>query len=288
MKKLILILVFTVVSQHLIFAQQAWTSPKGKFYSQIGFTYLKYDGIAVAGQFDPEPLNRKVANNALQGYFQYGITDKLMITAVAPLNFTKSTKNANALQPKGLSDGNLNGLSNIQASLTYRFLEKYGVVLSGKINTVLPTASKDSTTGLRTGDDSFGVGPSLLAGVGHAKFFSSFEIGHIYRTNKYSGQTIGGFQLGKFLGKNKKLLSILHADLRISSKNGSYNDGNTKYTATYLNNLSYVAYGLKFGYKITPKIMLWQDIRFWSTNVSDIGATLALFPGLSFSVSYQN
>jgi hypothetical protein len=291
MKKLVFLLLISLQFTQSVQAQQAWTSPKGKFYTQLGFTYLVYDGIAVANQFDPATLNRRVVHNSLQGYLQYGITDKLMLTAVAPFSFTKSAKNADATQPKGLSDGSLNGLSNLQAGLTYKFYEKDGIVVSGKVNTVLPTASKDTATGLRTGDDGFGIGPSLLAGYGHKKFFTSAEFGYLYRNNNYSGQVVGGVQIGKFLGKNKKWLGIFHADLRLSAENGSFKDGNSKYTATYLNNLSYIAYGAKFGYKATPKIMLWTDIRFWSTNVADIGArtdALGLFPGLSFSVSYQN
>jgi hypothetical protein len=285
-----ILLTISFLCSNLIVAQQAWTSPKGKFYSQVGFTYLVYDGYAIANQFDAEPLNRRIVHNSLQGYLQYGITDKLMLTAVAPFSITSSEKIKDP-QPAGLTDGKLNAFSNLQAGLTYKFYEKNGIVASGKINTILPTATKDLTTGLRSGDDSFGVGPSLLAGYGHSKFFTSAEIGYVYRTNDYSGQSIVNFQIGKFLGKKKKWLGILHADLRQSAKNGKYNDGNTKYTATYLNNLSYIAYGMKYGYKITPKMMFWTDIRFWSSNVADIGARtndLGLFPGLSFSLSYQN
>jgi hypothetical protein len=291
MKKLVLFLFISLQTLQITQAQQAWTSPKGKFYSQLGFTYLVYDGIAVAGQFDPVSLNRKVVHNSLQGYLQYGITDKLMVTAVAPFSITSSTLATGKTQTKGLKDGNLNGLSNIQAGLTYKFHEKDGFVMSGKINTVLPTASKDTATGLRTGIDGFGIGPSLLVGFGHKKFFTSAELGYVYRSNNHSGQIIGGAQIGQFWGKNKKWLGILHADVCLSAKNGSFNDGNSKYTATYLNNLSYIAYGMKFGYKVTPKIMLWSAIRFWSSSTGDIGARtdeFGLFPGLSFAVSYAN
>jgi hypothetical protein len=290
MKKFLILLTMSLLCSKMIFAQQAWTSPKGKFYAQLGFTHLVYDGYSVANQFDAAPLNRRIVHHSLQGYLQYGITDKLMLTTVAPFSITSSEKIKDP-QPANLKDGKLNAFSNLQLGLTYKMYEKNGIVASAKINTILPTAKKDLATGLRSGDDAFGVAPSLLAGYGHAKFFTSAEIGYTFRTNDYSGQTIVNFQIGKFLGKKKKWLGILHADLRQSAKNGAYNDGNTKYTATYLNNLSYVAYGMKYGYKITPKMMFWTDIRFWSTNTVDIGARTneyGLFPGLSFSVSYQN
>jgi hypothetical protein len=290
MKKFLITLIISILYSKIIFAQQAWTSPKGKFYSQLGFTHLVYDGYSIANQFEIEPLNRRIVHHSLQGYLQYGITDKLMLTAVAPFSITSSEKIKDP-QPAGLTDGKLNAFSNLQAGLTYKIYEKNGIVTSAKMNMILPTAKKDLITGLRSGDDAFGVAPSLLAGYGHAKFFTSAEIGYTYRTNNYSGQTLANFQIGKHFGKKKKWLGILHADLRLSAKNGTYDDGNTKYTATYLNNLSYVAYGMKFGYKITPKMMFWTAIRFWATNAADIGSRtddLGLFPGLTFSVSYQN
>lgn len=289
MKKYSIFTLFCLFLTNFLTAQQVWTSPKGKFYSQIGFNYLVYDGYTEA--FDKiVSLNRKVTHHALQGYMQYGITDKLMATAIVPFSIT-SSKLTSGTQPAGLSDGMLNGLSNIQTALTYKFYEKNGVVVSAKTNLILPTASKNAATGLRTGDDALGIAPSLLAGYGHAKYFTSAEIGFVYRTNNYSGQTIANFQIGKFLGKNKRWLGIFHSELRQSNNQGTYNEGNTKYTATYLNDLGYIAYGVKFGYKITPKIMLWSDIRFWSNATQKIGARtdeLGLFPGLTFSVSYSN
>jgi hypothetical protein len=289
MKKLVFFLFVSLQITQSAQAQQAWTSPKGKFYSQLGFTYLVYDGLNKAYD-EIIPLNRKITHNALQGYIQYGITDKLMVTGVVPLTFTSSSLTSGT-QPTGLKDGSLNGLGNIQTALTYRFYEKNGIVFSGKLNAILPTAQKDDATGLRTGDDAFGVSPSLLAGYGHSKFFTSAELGGVFRNNNYSNQTFAYFQIGKFMGKKQKFLIILHSALRFSNKNGSYDDGNTKYTATYLNDLRYIAYGLKLGYKVTPKIMVWSDIRFWANSTEKIGGrtdALGLFPGLTFSVSYQN
>jgi hypothetical protein len=289
MKKLVFFLLISLQFMQSAQAQQAWTSPKGKFYSQLGYTYLVYDGYNKAYD-EIIPLNRKITHNALQGYIQYGITDKLMVTGVVPLTFTNSTLTSGT-QPAGLKDGSLNGLGNIQTGLTYRFYEKNGIVFSGKLNAILPTAQKDAATGLRTGDDALGIAPSLLAGYGHSKFFTSAEFGGVFRNNNYSNQTFAYFQIGKFMGKKQKFLMILHSSLRFSNKNGTYDDGNTKFTATYLNDLRYIAYGLKLGYKVTPKIMVWSDIRFWANSTDKIGGrtdALGLFPGLTFSVSYQN
>jgi hypothetical protein len=288
MKNFVFILLLSGLCAQLAEAQQAWTSPKGKFYSQVGFTHLIYDGYTEAYD-EIVSLNRKITNHSLQGYVQYGLMDKLMVTAIVPVSITAS-KLTSGTQPTGLSNGKLNGLSNVQTALTYKFYEKNGVVTSGKLNLILPTASSNTQTGLRTGDDALGVSPSLLVGYGQTKFFTSAELGYVYRNNDYSSQTIANFQIGKPLGKNKKWLGIFHSELRFSGKNGTYNEGNTKYTATYLNDLRYIAYGAKFSYKATSKIMLWSDIRFWSNSTELIGARtdeLGLFPGLSFVINAE-
>ena len=287
MKKIIFALIITFFSQQLTFAQQAWTSPKGKFYSQLGYTSLVYDGSNKAYD-EIIPLNRKITHNALQGYIQYGITDKLMVTGIVPLTFT-SSKLTSGTQPTGLSDGSLNGLGNIQTALTYRFYEKNGIVFSGKLNAILPTAQKDVATGLRTGDDTFGISPSLLAGYGHSKFFASAEIGYGYRTNKYSSQSLINAQIGKLFGKKQKFIAIFNTVNRVSSKNGSYQDTNNKYTGFFLNNLSYNVIGLKFGYKITPKLMIWTNIRSTSPGgvPQNIGEPSEPLPAYSISISYN-
>jgi hypothetical protein len=123
MQKFIVLSVFIAFFFQISTAQQAWTSPQGKFYSQIGFTQLKYDGYAIAKQFDAEPLGREITNHSLQGYIQYGISNKLMATGILPFTIAKSTT-VQTPQPVGLADGSLNALSNVQAALT--FMKKTG------------------------------------------------------------------------------------------------------------------------------------------------------------------
>ncbi|MBC8151402.1 MAG: hypothetical protein H7Z72_00670 [Bacteroidetes bacterium] len=267
-------------------AQQAWTKQKGEYYSQLGITIYMYDGV-VASDNSLIPLNRKLIQNSVQAYLEYGVTDKFMLTGIIPFTLAKSTNTAN-VQPSGLSDGSLNALSNIQLAVTHNFYKNKGYVLSAKLNTSLPTATYKESTGLRSGEDAFALEPSLLTGYGHAKFFTSAEIGFGYRTNGYSSQTLAAFQIGKFFGKNKKLLIIFNTNLRLSNENGSYNDGRSTYTAFYLNDLSYLAPGFKFSYKITPNITGWANIRAGLRPSQNIGGNSTPFPGLSFAISYSS
>ena len=284
MKKIFTVILVLICTK--IYAQQAWTSPKGKFYSQIGYTPHNYYGIIIGK--DVIETNRQSADNNFVGYLQYGITDRLMGTLIVPYNIS-SSKLKSGTDTYGLTDGTLAGFSNIQTALTYRFLEKNGFVLSGKMNVALPTATYDAAKGLRTGDDCTAFEPSLLVGFGHAKYFASAEIGVGYRTNNYSSQNLLGVQIGKFLGRKKKLLAIFNPHYRLSNNDGSRADGNTRYTVSFLNNQSYLVYGLKFGYKLTDKLMIWSSIRgAINPPTSYIGANQEITPGLSFALSYQN
>jgi hypothetical protein len=278
---LLILILFNTLSQ----AQQAWTREKGKYYSQIGTTIYFYDSkINIDNSI--EALNRKVSSNSIQAYIEYGISDKLTANVIVPFVLNDS-KNTATRQPVGISDGTLNALGNINLGFTYNFYKKNGYVLSSKLQSTLPTASFQENTGLRTGTDAFGIAPSFLAGYGGNSFFASAELGLNYRTNKYSSQTIGGFQIGKSFGAKKKLLIIFHTDIQSSNYDGKYDDMNTKSTITYLNNLTYFAHGFKFGYKLNQNIMAWADVRAGSYT-ANIGTNSDPFPGLSFALSYSN
>jgi hypothetical protein len=125
----------------------------------------------------------------------------------------------------------------------------------------------------------------LLAGLGHAKFFTSAEVGYVLRNNGYSNRVFATWQIGKYIGKQKKLLPILSLDYMKSLSGGTFNDESGITTGMYLNAQSYLSPGLKLGYKSTPKITLWLSI---GGGVGHVTQNIAASPGLSFSISYQN
>lgn len=266
-------------------AQQAWTRDKGIFYSQLGTTIYYFDSkINIDNSIIA--IDRKIASNSIQAYLEYGISNKLTANVIVPFVFSDS-KNTNKIEPIGIVDGSLNAFGNVNIGFTYNFYKKNGYVLSTKLQSTLPTATFKEDTGLRTGTDSFGIAPSFLAGYGGNKFFASAELGFNYRTNKYSSQTIGGFQIGKNFGKNKKLLIIFHTDIQSSNYDGKYDDKNSNATITYLNNQTYFAHGIKFGYKLNKNLMAWSDVRAGSYT-ANIGTNSNPIPGLSFAISYSN
>jgi hypothetical protein len=287
MKKIVFLVIIGFFAEQLS-AQQAWTRAKGSYYAQIGWTPDNYDGIIPNGGGKVVLANRDFSKTTLDAYLEYGITEKLMVTSSIPFVLGKSTKTS-GIAPIGLSDGSLNGFSNIEIGLTYNFLKNKGLVVSGKINSALPTATFAESTGLRTGNDALAIEPSLLVGYGHSKFFASAEIGYGYRTNNYSSQNLINAQIGKVFGKNKRLTLIFNAVNRISNKNGSYKDTNNQYTGFFLNDLTYVVIGLKAGYKIASNWTIWGNARSTSPGGTpqNIGEPSNPLPAFSLSISYS-
>lgn len=277
----IIVLVINTLLIHTSFAQQAWTKEKGKFYSQIGASFLSYNQL-LNGTSDPTNLNASFSDMTLQAYGEYGLTNRLTLMGQLPIRIL-SVKDVKA--PNTVTEGSLTSLGNVQAALTGNFYNKNGVVVSAKANFGLPTAKFVSTTGLRTGFDAFSVEPSLLFGFGHAKFFASGEFGYVVRTNGYSNRIHAAGQIGKFFGKNKKLLAILNIEVMKSGDDGTYNDGTSALTGLYLDKQSYLSPGLKFGYKTSSKTMLWLSA---GGGLSAVTKNIAASPGLSLSFSYQN
>jgi hypothetical protein len=281
MKKLLSPFLLFVLIATQINAQQAWTRAKGTYYAQIGASFLKANSL-LNGTENAIPLNRDITDITIQGYGEYGLTNRLTLSAQIPLKILSVSNTINQLN---VVDGNLTTFSNLQAALTANFYNKNGYVISGKTNIGLPTAKYQETTGLLSGFNATSVTPSLLTGFGHAKFFTSAEFGYVFRTNNYSNRFATAWQIGKFFGKNKKLLAILNLDLMKSDEKGTYDDGLSTTTGLYLDEQSYLSPGLKFGYKATQKVMFWLSA---GGGVGGVTRNIAASPGLSFSVSYQN
>jgi hypothetical protein len=265
-------------------AQQAWTKEKGKFYAQIGASYLGYNQL-LNGKISPSEwtsLNAQFTDMTLQAYAEYGLTNHIMVSGQLPFKVLSSKE---IVQPNTITEGSLAALSNIQAAVTANFYNQDGIVLSAKTNIGFPTAKFDAPTGLRSGVDAWSAEPSLLAGFGHAKFFASGELGYVLRGNGYSNRIHAAGQIGKFFGKKKKILGIVNVELMKSRDDGTYDDATSSKTGLYLDKQSYLSPTLKLGYKTTDKVTLWLSA---GGGLAPITKNIAASPGLTFSISYQN
>jgi hypothetical protein len=281
MKKLPILLTINILCAQFAHAQQAWTKEKGKFYSQIGASFLTYNSLHNQGK-EFIALNRTVSDRTLQGYVEYGILNRLMVSAQLPLKLT-SVSNSGNVNIGG--NGSLTGLGNIQTALTANLWNKNGISVSVKGAIDFPTAQFDIKTGLRTGFDATTIAPSLLAGYGHSKFFTSAEIGYAVRNNDYSNRTFANAQLGGFFGKKKRFLGILAAEYMQSANTGTYYDASSLFTGLYVDRQGYMSINLKMAYKITSKMKVWLAT---GGGIGGLNNYVGVTPSYSLSISYQN
>jgi hypothetical protein len=279
MKKCFLFLVFCGCLVQ-IQAQQAWPRGKGKYYAQIGFSYLTYNSL-LNGNEPLRPLNRTVQDATLQAYVEYGLSDKWTLTGILPLKYASVKSDF----PAAETNGSLIGLSNSTVAASYTVYNKYGIVASLKATGALNTASYSYITGLRTGFDAWAFAPSLAVGYGHPKFFTSFELGYALRTNGYANRQLAGFQLGKKLGKAQKFMAIAGLEYVKTENGGTYDDATSVVTGLYLQNQSYVSPNLRFAYSFKPTWHVWLGL---GGGVGDITRNVAAAPGLTISVSKQS
>jgi hypothetical protein len=261
-------------------AQQAWTLEKGKYYAQLGFSYLSYNSL-LNGSRDNIDLGRSVSDATLQVYGEYGLSKHITLSGVVPLKLL-SVKND---MSNNLEEGSLTALSNTQVGATISLWRKHGWVISGKLNAAFQTVKFDVATGLRTGFQGNTVTPSFMAGYGHAKFFSSAELGYTMRTNNLSNRYIAAWQIGKHIGKKKKWMGILGLEYAESDGKGTFFDGTASTTGLYLDEQSYLSPNLRLGYFPNAKFSVWLSA---GGAVGTVARAVAATPGLSISVGYKN
>lgn len=226
MKKLaILTLVFTSFS---LFAQSPWTKKKNEGYVQLSYTTISnYDKLFG----DPEiNLPRKISDNTIQLYGEYGLSDKTTLLVSLPFKMLSGINNKNAI-------------GNLQLGVKHNFYNKKWL-LSGQLNVEANTSDYDATSGLRSGYDAWTITPMFLAGRGFDKWYIQAFTGVDIRTNDYSSN----FKLGGELGY--KTLDWLWVagflDGVASLKNGEVSlPAQNLATGLYVNDQSFAAFGLK-------------------------------------------
>ncbi|MBX2841555.1 MAG: transporter [Flammeovirgaceae bacterium] len=254
-KIIFIVLILNVFNITISFGQ-AWTQKKGSIYTQIGSSFIagtsKYSNAG-----SPLDLVRKVTDITLQLYHEHGISDKLTIVGNVPFKLVSTGDEIVALGFSGdtIPSGSLSGFGNISLSAIYGLQQSGQWVYSLQLRTDLNTAKEKQESGLRTGVDAWGVAPSFHIGYGGNAFWSSFDLGGNFRSNNFSTQWFSNLQLGKNINQKFQIIGQLSA--LQSFEDGNAPDGKAIETGLYTNNLEYLAFSLKLGYRITSNINLW-------------------------------
>ena len=223
----------------LIFSQSPWTKAKNEAYIQLSFTTISnYDALFGNPDYNTD---RRISDNTLQLYGEYGLSDKTTLFANLPLKMVKSGDQVNVLS--FTEEGSSTALGNVQIGIKHNFVQKKWMV-SAQLGVEANTGTLDLDTGLSTGYDAWTITPLLLVGRGFQNWYIQAFTGVDIRTNAYSS----AFKLGGEIGyKTLQCLWVAgFLDGVASFQNGDVVLPFTNsLTGLYVNNQSYASFGIK-------------------------------------------
>ncbi len=147
MNKLAYVPIFLFTS--CIFAQGAWTKSKNEAYAQLSFNGLGYSSVYGSPDYSTE---RKISDNTIQLYGEYGVSDKTTIILNVPVKLMKAgavTANSDAYFTM---EGSETTLGNIAFGVKQLLYNKNWVI-SAQLNAEAGTATFFPSSGLRSGYD---------------------------------------------------------------------------------------------------------------------------------------
>lgn len=278
-KSTVLTLLLLVISLNAI-AGGGWPQKKGKGYIKLSeWWVISNQHFTDVGLIDPN-VTSGIFNTSI--YLEYGITNKLTVTAYVPF-YSRALNNnlVSATSGEVLVRGEaINSFGDTDLGLTYG-------LTSGKINTSasiifgLPLGIDDGGTlnNLQTGDGEFNQFLKVDAGVGYTLFgkngYSNAYVGYNNRTNGFSDEVRFGIESGVNLF-NSKLLALVRIFGVKSTKNGDGAVGENS-TSIFANNTEHISYSPELNYSINKS---------WGVSVSMAGALSGrlIFASPSYSV----
>ena len=252
-----------------LFSQSPWTKKKSETYLQLSYTsisnYNKLFG-------DPEiNLGKKVSDNTLQLYTEYGISDNTTLLLNIPFKLTSSN---------ATSSTSNNSLGNVQFGIKHNFSNKKWL-LTGQLNVEANTGNYGEKTGLRTGYDAWSLTPLFIAGRGFDNWYIQAFTGFDIRTNDYSSNYKLGGEIGYKTLNWLWIAGFLDGVASLGNGNISLPSENLT-TGLYVNNQSYAGFGLKLIGKISSS---------FGTNIAFGGAfagrNVAQAPAISFGLYHK-
>ena len=279
-RKLLIVLILFFFSGDLS-AQQPWVRKKGQLYTQMGVNALFWNSVYVAPTTFGVP-HRNMYELMLSGYFEQGLTDRLMLSAQIPLSLVGSGKINPNYVGLTLPKGTLFGFGNINSTLTFQLFKKGGFIMSMSATGYFDSSLRDDGPGLQTGYQANGVEPKLLAGLGLKRHFFAFGAGVNFRSGGYSHQLRIEAKWGSRIGKKKRGWFILGVNplLPLNKKTNTENailNGTSAINYLYSNEQAWIGISNTFGYEKNP----WS---LWFTVGGGPGWLVARAPVFTFSV----
>lgn len=268
-----------------VLAQSPWTKEKGKGYTQVGYNIIVPTNVFFYNNTAQKYTNRKVYDNNIQAFGEYGVTNKLTLTAAVNAKYVAtgaietidSDVSAEQRPPAlVLPAGKKWGLGNSYLGAKYNLYNK-GWVVSAHADIMLPSMRGDTNTALETGFNAWGIAPSVSVGNAGNKWYAFANAGINFRTGAFSHEWAAMAEYGYKI-KSAYLIANLHA--RYSLNNQPAPD--FLHTGLGVNQQNYLAVGLKAFIPFNKN---------WGINLSAFGAfsgnNVQAAPSFGTSVFYK-
>lgn len=282
---LLLILIFSRSSSY---AGGPWNFPAGSGYAQLGVSGINYDQMYNGGdQSNPYQLTRQVTDITLQGYLEYGLSERLNLLGILPFKFVSTGEELFPADPHlpaadTLPAESLAGPGNISAGLRYQILSS-PITLAAKFTADANSISANEDAGLATGTDCWTFRPAIDLGFSGKRWYAFAETGIGFRTNDYPHLLLGTAEVGySFFNARTYAVAVFEMNLTLSADGDSIYPPSQGATGLYLSNQEFVSYGFK----------LLQSVgKHWWINGGVMGAMygnlVAYSPSYNLSVAYR-
>ena len=257
MKKTIqLSLLFVFICQFFTHAQ--WLEQKGDGYFKLGVWSLVADQhYTDKGKIDPN-ATRGTFN--LNLYAKYGLSENWNVITYIPF-YVKSYQNHQVSQVTGdeLQKGEeFSSFGDMDLGIEYRLFKKSKHAFSAVLTLGIPSGNNNagSDGSYQTGDGEFNQEIRFNAGtsfkVSKLSFYAKAYVGFNNRTENFSDEIRGGFELGTSFFQ-KKLLLLMRSNIVESLRNGSLNAANSN-GSVFANNVEFAGLGGEIAWKFTENL----------------------------------
>lgn len=233
-----------------LFSQGAWTKSKNEVYTQLSYYSIGgYSGIYGDPGYQSE---RKLTDNTIQLYAEYGASDKTTFVFSLPFKLIKAGDLVDASTTPLTTEASETALGNVTLGVKHLFHQGTWVI-SGQLNLGLNSGKFFEESGLRSGFDAYTISPKINVGRSFGRFFAQGSTGVDFRTNGYSSNFVLDVELG--VKPFNKFWAIAFL-----SNSSSFNNGDVILpasnlaTAFYINDQEFTAYGFKAIFEVTDTI----------------------------------
>jgi len=285
MKKITLSISLIIVNL-ITFAGGGWVHKAESGYSQFSYTFMSYSSIS-NGENGSLNLPRKVSDNTLQAYAEYGLSDKFELDLIFPYKMVSTSTSLNSnfdpIYTDTLESGSLRGLGNTFTGIKYSLGEgKYAHAV--RLGYGWNPGAPRPFLGLQTGYSTNYLNACYFISRGFKKSYINLDVAYQLMGNNYSDYFISNIEIGTKVNYSDKIYSwfafVLHGYVALEDK--VERNPNYLYTGLNVNGESDLSFGIKMNTYLNEH---------YSITLGAYGAFLAKYqaraPSLNVGMAYE-